>query len=119
MTAARAYHCTASSQQHHSGRIEKSRKALVERDETITLGSIGLVPNNPIGKIAAGREHRDTRFSGGPLDLNGADGDEAAQDINDLRTRVSVGPLQHTHTSLHNTTVGTMTASAPSRISAA
>jgi hypothetical protein len=49
---------------------EESREALVECDDAIASGTVGLVPNDAVGKVAAAREHRDPRLSGGSLDFD-------------------------------------------------
>jgi hypothetical protein len=84
-----------SSQKRDLAGTEESREVLVESDEAIALGTIGLVPDDTVGKVTAAREHRDSRLGGGAFDFDRTDGDKAVEDIDDLRARVSIRTFQH------------------------
>ena len=74
---------------------EEPREALVERHDAIAFGTVGLVADDAVGKVAPAREHRDPGLRGGTLDFDRTNGDTAAEDADDLWAGVSVRPLQH------------------------
>src|SRR5271166_914736 len=76
-------------------RNEQSSDALVECDEAIAFGTVGLVPNDTIGKVAPAREHRDPGVGGRTFDFDLTDDNKAAEDVDDLRAGISIRPLQH------------------------
>jgi hypothetical protein len=63
-----------SSQKRGPAGTEKSREALVECDDAIASRTVGLVPNDAVGKVAAARKHRDPGLGGGTLDIDCTDG---------------------------------------------
>jgi hypothetical protein len=81
-------------QEHHFVGTEKSREALVERDEPIAFRTVRFVPNDTLGKVAAARKHRNPGLSGGTVDFDRTNGDEAAKDVDDLAAGVSVRALR-------------------------
>ena len=48
-----------------------------------------------VGKAAATREPRDSSRGGGTVDFDRTDGDEAAEDFDDLQAGDRLRPLQH------------------------
>ena len=72
-----------------------SREDLVECDDAFTFRTVRRVANDAICKVAAAGEHRDPGLGGGTLDFDRTHGGEAAEDVDDLGSGVSVCPLQH------------------------
>jgi hypothetical protein len=82
-------------QEHHFVATEKSCETLIECDEAIAFRTVGFVPDDTVGKVAAAPKHRNPGLSRGTVDFDRANGDEAAEDVDDLAAGVSVRALQH------------------------
>ena len=86
-----------SSQKCDLVRTEHSSEALIECGDAIAFGTVRLVPNDTIGKVAPAGEHRDPGLGGRTFDFDRTNGYEAAEDVDDHRAGVSIRPLQHPH----------------------
>jgi hypothetical protein len=82
-------------QEHHFVATEKSCEALIECDEAIAFRTVRFVPDDTVGKVAAARKHRNPGLGSGTVDFDRANGDEAAEDVDDLAAGVSVRAVQH------------------------
>jgi hypothetical protein len=82
-------------QKHHFVGTGKSREALIERDEPIAFRPVRFLPDDTFGKVAAARKHRNPGLGSGTVDFDRANGDEAAEDVDDLAAGVSIRALQH------------------------
>ena len=68
---------------------------MVEGDHPVAFGAIGIVPDDPVGKVAAPRQHLQADLSRGTVDFDIARLNEVPNDIDNLGTPIPVGTLQY------------------------